>query len=210
MAQQDETVQGLAQDVESRTKQREVVRPLADTPNIVKIILFLAMGAYIIYSDKLVWPQSTRLIVVVVAAAIFFWVGSQSYSTGEIPEDKICAIAYQRLKFYQRHYFGNTTRLPQGKIVMNPVGVPQYESWDSDIIKWWNHKFRIVSQDNTEIFEGLIRTNPLNGYHRGILQLREGFTGMEDPERIYVGRDDLAKFSWAKRKLSEFPPYDGF
>lgn len=206
MAAQDETIQGLARDVESRTKQRDIVKPLQDTPNIIKIILFIALGAYIIYSDKLAWPQSTRLVIVGIAAAVFFWVGSQSYSTGEIPEEKIVAIAYQRLVFYQKHKFGDTTRLPQGRISMNPVGTPQFESWDSDVMKWWNHKFKIVSQDGTEVFDGLIRTEPLHALHRGIVQLKEDFTGTEDPDRIYVGREDLAKAGWAYKKMRDYQP----
>lgn len=206
MAAQDETIQGMAQDVESQAKQKSILRPIQDTPNIFKMLLFAALAGYVIFSDKINLPQTTRIIIVVVAAAAFFWVSQAPTSLGEIPEEKIISIAYSRLVFYQKHYFGATTRIPQGKIIMDTVGVPQYESWDSEIIKWWNHKFIVKAQDNTSSFEGIIRTNPYTGMMRGLLELKQGFTGFEEPERIFVGKEDLAKSAWARRELNKFPP----
>jgi len=210
MAQQDETVTKLADDAEAKRKQDEVVRPAQDMPLVAKLLI-VWVGAYVLFFTQIFpWSQLVRFIIFMALMFLVFFVSSQSFSSGELPEEQIAAIAYKRLVFFQQHKFGDGARLPPGRIRLNPVGVPQFESWDSDKIKWWNHSFTIQSQVGSEVFKGIIRTHAVTGLSRGILRTDGEFTGIEEPNIKFVGKEDLAKTKWARDQLSKFPPLDGF
>lgn len=210
MAQQDEEVQRLAREVEEQKKQKAVVKPVQDVPPIAKLIMVGVITYVLIFSDLLKWSQLVKFAVLMVAIFIIYsWTAGFS-PQGEIPEEKVAALAYQRLVFYQTHKFGDDTRLPRGRIKLNPVGIPQFEAWDGDKIKWWNHSFTIQSQIGSDVFKGVIRTHPITGLSRGIVRIDREYIGTEEPDIKFVGKEDLAKTKWARDQLSKFPPYEEF
>lgn len=210
MAQTDEEVKRMAEEVEARRKQTEIVKPSMEIPITVKIIIVWLVTYLLLFTNIFPWSQTVKLLILMVVIFVVFMIAPGISQAGEIPEEKIAAIAYQRLLFYQTHRFGDTTRLPKGRIKLNPVGIPQYESWDGDKIKWWNHSFTIQSQVGSEVFKGIIRTHPMTGLMRGILKLEGDITGMEEPNLKFVGKEDLAKTKWARDQLNKFPPYEEF
>lgn len=210
MAQQDEEVKRLADEVEARRKATETARPATEIPMVVRLLIVWTVIYILMFTTWFPWSQLVKFIIIMLTVYIVFMLVPGYSQQGEIPEEKIAAIAYQRLVFYQMHRFGDGTRLPAGRIKLNPVGVPQYEAWDSDKIKWWNHTFVIQSQLGSEVFKGIIRTHPMTGMHRGILRVEGDITGSEEPNLKFVGKEDLAKTKWARDRLSQFPPYDEF
>lgn len=209
MAQTDEEIKKLAEEAESQRKTDQTTQPINDIPIVVKLIIVWVASYILFFTDMLPWSNTIKFLVLMAIMAIVFIVTSTASARGELPEEKIAAIAYHRLLFFQTHKFGDNTRLPSGRIVMNPVGVPQFESWDSDKIKWWNHSFAIYSQVGSEVFRGIVRTHPLSGLSRGIVKIDSSFTGTEEPNLKFVGKEDLARTKWAKDKLNQFPPYEG-
>ncbi len=205
MAQQDEEIKKQAEDYESKRRQTEAVRPAQEIPTTVKI-LFVGLVAYgLLFTNFVPWSPLIKYLILMGAIVLIFTYTSSSFSKGEIPEKQLCAISYQTLLYYQKHKFGATTRIPQGRIVMNPVGVPEYFSRDSPNIRFWKFSFKVISMDGSDVFNGVHRLDITTGFDRGIVEVKGNFTGTENAEIIYVGTEALSKRKWVSDKFKEFP-----